>query len=53
MRVYVENLTGCAIQGSREKVYQELGLDTLKSIRWYRRLCCMYKIMRKSTSLFN
>ena len=39
-----------AIQGSsREKLYQELGLESLKSRRWYRRLCCMYKIMKKST----
>ena len=46
-------ITG-AIQGSsREKLYQELGLESLKSRRWYRRLCCMYKIMKKSTSLFN
>ena len=40
-------ITG-AIQGSsREKLYQELGLESLKSRRWYRRLCCMYKIMKK------
>ena len=38
-------ITG-AIQGSsREKIYQELGLESLKSRRWYKRLCCMYKIM--------
>ena len=38
-------ITG-AIQGSsREKVYQELGLESLKSRRWYKRLCCMFKIM--------
>ena len=43
-----------AIQGSSsEKRYQELGLESLKSRRWYRRLCCMYKIMKKSTYLFN
>ena len=38
-------ITG-AIQGtSREKIYQELGLEPLKLRRWYKRLCCMYKIM--------
>ena len=38
-------ITG-AIQGtSREKIYQELGLEPLKSRRWCKRLCCMYKIM--------
>ena len=38
-------ITG-AIQGSsRKKRYQELGFESLKSRRWYKRLCCMYKIM--------
>ena len=36
-----------AIQGtSRDKIYQELGLESLKSKRWYKRLSCMYKIMK-------
>ena len=40
-------ITG-AIQGSsREKIYQELGLESLKSRRWYKRLSCMFKIMKK------
>ena len=39
-------ITG-AIQGtSREKIYQELGLESLKSRRWVKRLTCMFKIMR-------
>ena len=39
-------ITG-AIQGtSREKIYQELGLESLKSRRWFKRLTCMFKIMR-------
>ena len=34
-------ITG-AIQGSsRNKIYQELGLESLKSRRWYKRLNCM------------
>ena len=38
-------ITG-AIQGtSREKIYLELGLESLKNRRWYKRLCCMFKIM--------
>ena len=38
-------ITG-AIQGtSQEKLLEELGLETLKSRRWLRRLCCMYKII--------
>ena len=39
-------ITG-AIQGtSRDRIYQELGLESLKSRRWYKRLTCMFKIMR-------
>ena len=35
-----------AIQGkSREKKIMELALELLKSRRWFRRLCCMFKIM--------
>ena len=38
-------ITG-AIQGtSQEKPFEELGYKTLKSGRWLRRLCCMYKII--------
>ena len=34
------------IQGtSREKLYQKLGLESLKSRRWYKLLSCMFKIM--------
>ena len=38
-------ITG-AIQGtSRDKIYHELGFESLKSRRWYKRLTCMFKIM--------
>ena len=33
-----------------EKAYQELGLESLQSIRWFRKLCQSYKIL-KSKSL--
>ena len=34
-----------AIKGtSTEKIYQELGLESLKSKRWFRKLCYFYKI---------
>ena len=37
-----------AIQGtSSNKLNQELGLESLKSRRWYKCLCCMYKVMKK------
>ena len=38
-------ITGAIKGSSREKIYQELGFESLKSRRWYKRLCCMYKIM--------
>ena len=31
---------------SREKPYQELGLEALQQRRWYRKLCCFYKILK-------
>ena len=37
-------LTGAIRGSSREKLYQELGLE---SRRWYRKLCCFYKIYNK------
>ena len=40
-------ITG-AIQGtSRDRVYQKLGLKSFKSRRWYKRLSCMFNIMKK------
>ena len=39
-------ITG-AIQGtSCKKIFQELGFESLKSRRWFRRLCCIFKIMK-------
>ena len=31
---------------SKEKLYQELGLETLQQRRWCRKLCCFYKILK-------
>ena len=40
-------ITG-AIQGtSREKIYQELGFEFLRARRWYKRLSCMFKIVKE------
>ena len=37
-----------AIQGtSRDNIYQELGLESLKLRRWYKGLSCMFKIMKE------
>ena len=36
-----------AIRGSsREKLYQELGLEALKSRRWYRKMCLFFKLKK-------
>ena len=45
-------MTG-AIQGaSRDKIYQELGLESLTSRRWYKRLVCMFKIINEKASYY-
>ena len=48
-------ITGAIRGTSAEKIYQELGLESLKSRRWFRKLCHFYKIFNeKSPSyLFN
>ena len=40
-------ITGAIPGTSRDKLYQKLGLKSLKSKRWYKRLSCMFKIMKK------
>ena len=45
-----------AIRGSsREKLYQELGLESLQRRRWYKKICLFYKIFKenKPVYLFN
>ena len=37
-------ITGAIRGTSTEKIYQELGLESLKSRRWFRKLCHFYKI---------
>ena len=42
-------ITG-AMQGtSREKIYQELGLESLRARRWYKCISCMFKIVKEET----
>ena len=39
-----------AIRGSsRENLQQELDLETLQQRRWYRKLCCFYKILKSQS----
>ena len=48
-------ITGSIRRTSSDKLFQELGLETLKSRRWFRKLYLFYKILHsKSPSyLFN
>ena len=36
----------------REKLYQELGFEALQQRRWYRKLCCFYKISESQSLIF-
>ena len=36
-------ITGAVRGTSREKLYQELGFESLQQRRWYRKLCCLFK----------
>ena len=40
-------ITGAIQSTSRDKIYHELGLETLKSKRWYKHLSCLFKIMNE------
>ena len=40
-------ITGAIQCTSRDKIYQELGLELLKSRRWYKRLSFMFKITKE------
>ena len=39
-------ITGTVRGTSREKLYQELGLESLRKRRWYRKLCYFFKIFK-------
>ena len=39
-----------AVRGtSREKLYQELGFELFQQRRWYRKLCCLFKIINNQS----
>ena len=43
----ISSITG-AIQGtSCKRICQELGLESLRGRRWYKRLSCMFKILKE------
>ena len=39
-------ITGALRGTSKEKLYNEVSLETLEKKRWYRKLCCFFKICR-------
>ena len=39
-------ITGAIRGTSKEKIFQELGLDSLQLRRWYRKVCLFYKIFK-------
>ena len=41
-------ITGAIRGTSKEKLYQELGLETLRLQRWYRKLCLFIKFLKIS-----
>ena len=45
-------ITGAIRGTSTEKIYQELGLESLKSRRWFRKLCHFYKIFNEKSPLY-
>ena len=45
-------ITG-AIRGcSRERLYQRLGLESIKSRRWYQKLCLFFKLIKNKHSSY-
>ena len=42
-------LTGAIRGTSKEKMYQELGLESLQIRRWYRKLCLFYKMCKSQS----
>ena len=45
-------ITGAIRGTSQEKLYQELGLESLKRRRWLRRMCYFYKLIKTQKSLY-
>ena len=43
------DLTGAIKESSKEKLYQDLSLESLQLRRWYRRLYCFNRIYNKQT----
>ena len=46
-------ITGAIRGPSKEKLYQESDFESLKDRRWLRRLCYLYKIVKKLAYLYD
>ena len=44
--VSIQYSAALAISFSKEKIYQKLGLESLRTRRWYRKLCYFFKIFK-------
>ena len=42
-------ITGAMRGTSKDKLYQELGLETIEKREWYMKLCCFFKIFRNQS----
>ena len=45
-------ITGAIHGSSRDKLYQELGFESLHDRRWFRKLCFYYKIWHNMCPLY-
>ena len=45
-------MTGAIRGTSREKLYEELGLESLRSRRWLRHMCYFYKLIKTQKPLY-
>ena len=45
-------ITGAIKGTSKEKIYQELGFESLQQRRWCRKLCCLFKIIKNRSSSY-
>ena len=42
-------MTGAIKEPSSERLYQELGMENLRSKRWFRKLCLFYKMLKNKS----
>ena len=45
-------ITGAIRETSREKLYHELGFESLVSRTWYRKLCCFYNVFKTQSNRY-